>query len=325
VYGGEKVLKAVVGDLEGIPWMGQTLPPNTYSLFIEDAFINGTVVSVDERGNYSMLDGGRLAFFRATQWDEHGNPIAHSKAMYPAQLVSGTANSGQVVDLYAQGYRFLSEPKIIVFPNFNRTYLANHQGQDVWINWKVEAVDDDTPIFNPVSGAVKFRVRVETTVKGGDDLAAENSLTRRRLQGTRDLSAAEGETGSGATSLRVKCTSYLRLRREYEDGFYYYQGHQEYWVYYRRKGTSQWKILGEHSHWDYRFGSPSGTPPIVNESKVFEVPLSPAGVYEIRVVLTTWGLYDSYVYIDAFKYRSQDTISSVDESEMVNYLVIDGG
>ena len=83
--------------------------------------------------------------------------------------------------------------------------------------------------------------------------------------------------------------------------------------------------MGEHSHWDYRFGSPSGTPPIVNESKVFEVPLSPAGVYEIRVVLTTWGLYDSYVYIDAFKYRSQDTISSVDESEMVNYLVIDGG
>lgn len=68
-----------------------------------------------------------------------------------------------------------------------------------------------------------------------------------------------------------------------------------------------------------------GTPPMVNESKVFEVPLSPAGVYEIRVVLTTWGLYDSYVYIDTFKYRSQDTIGSVDESEMVNYLVIDGG
>ena len=153
--------------------------------------------------------------------------------------------------------------------------------------------------MNSLNGAVKFRVRVETTVKGGDDLAAENSLTRRWLQGTGQLSTAEGETGSGATSLRVKCTSYLRLRREYEDGFYYYQGHQEYWVYYRRKGTSQWKILGEHSHWDYRFGSPSGTPPIVNESKVFGgATYRPQGFTKSEWCLQTGGLYDSYVYID---------------------------
>ena len=173
-----------------------------------------------QEGNYSLLDSGRLRFYRRIGEDE-------ILSYYVAQIATGQAMDGEVVDLEALGTSSSNPQKIVLQPKLNRVFVANAPNNDVWMDWGIE---DQT--FNPETGAVKFKVRARTIVKGG---TVVGSFTPSKLES--EGASTVTTTGPGTTFLSFKVSGYAyqyaiigSIRIEFR-------------IQYRKIGTSAWTTL----------------------------------------------------------------------------------
>ena len=268
-----------------------------------EGYFHGEVKSVDADGNYSVLDQARLRFYRRI-----GNEDVLS--YYVAQIATGQAVDGQVVDLAALGYRFFEAPKVVLQPKLNRVFVANTTAQDVWMDWDVE---DET--FNPQTGAATFRVRARTIVKGG---TVFGSFSPNKL--TTEGSSTTTTTGPGTTYLRLRLSGYAYR------SFILDNANLTFRIRYRKSGTTSWTVLDTRTYTAYMHAEL----PITNFS--YNVPSSGDVGYDVQVTVTKLDNQGNepretpHLTIHEFEYRSGDTIlSDPANPEIVSWIAIDGG
>ncbi len=311
--------KTALGDLGGLPWLGGVIPQGTHGLYAVDGYFQGDITgasgtfqgavkSVDAEGNYSLLDSGRLSFYRRIGEDE-------ILSYYVAQIATGQAVDGEVVDLEALGYRFFQPPKIVLQPKLNRVFVANAPNNDIWMDWGIE---DQT--FNPETGAVKFKVRARTIVKGG---TVVGSFTPSKLESKGASTVTT--TGPGTTFLSFKVSGYA-----YQ---YAITGsiRIEFRIQYRKIGTSTWTTLDNCKYSKSALFSKGLE---ILETLSYNVPDSGSTGYEVRVILDVLTFHDPngsrpkdpHLTILEFSYRSNDTIlTDPANPEVVSWIAIDGG
>lgn len=263
---------------------------------------SGEVRSIDSEGNYSVLDQARLRFYRRI-----GNEDLLS--YYVAQIATGQAVDGQVVDLGAMGYRFFEPPKVVLQPKLNRVFVANTTSQDVWMDWDVL---DET--FDPSTGAVTFMVRCRTIIKGTQ---GSGTFSPSRLEQSGNSMLAS--TTPGAVYFDFRAQGYAHAQYVWESAKLTFH------VDYRPVGGS-WTRIDTRSfssvrrlEFDQRF--------------TYNVPTSGASAYQVRVLLSELSDWIPsgetrvpHLTLSEFSYRSEDTIlSDPANPEIVSWIAIDGG
>ncbi len=267
-----------------------------------EGYFHGEVKSVDADGNYSVLDQARLRFYRRI-----GNKDVLS--YYVAQIATGQAVDGQVVDLAALGYRFFEAPKVVLQPKLNRVFVANTTAQDVWMDWDVE-----NETFDPETGAASFKVRARTIIKGG---TVHGSFSPNRL--TVEGSSTTTTTGPGTTFLSIMVGGYAWRNS------LLFVSRLEFSIRYRKIGSSTWTLLASPKY------SKLGDLDVL-DTLTYSVPSSGSVGYEVRVTLDLLDdaannrREEPYFRIYEFFYRSGDTIlSDPSDPEIVSWIAIDGG
>lgn len=264
----------------------------------------GAVKSVDAEGNYSLLDSGRLSFYRRIGEDD-------ILSYYVAQIATGQAVDGEVVDLAALGYRFFQPPKIVLQPKLNRVFVANAPNNDIWMDWDIE---DQS--FDPDTGSVTFRVRCRTIVKGG---TVPGSFSPNKL--TAEGASTVTTTGPGTTYLQFRIGGYSI------DTFIFASAKIKFRIQYRKVGASSWTLLDTKTY-------TGGKHCRFMETLTYNVPDSGGVGYEVRVVLDQLSTRDNdnskeetpHITIYEFYHRSGDTVlSDPSNPEVVSWIAIDGG
>lgn len=263
---------------------------------------SGEVRSIDSAGNYSVLDQARLRFYRRI-----GNETTLS--YYVAQIATGEAVDGQVVNLADLGYRFFERPKIVLQPKMNRVFVANTTSQDVWMDWDVE-----NETFDSETGAASFKVRARTIIKGATT-SGSFSPNRLTVEGTSTTTT----TGPGTTFLSFKVGGYSWRNS------LLFNSRLEFSIHYRTIGSSTWTLLASPKY--ERWGHLD-----VLDTLTYSVPHSGAQGYQVRITLDllddaiTNRREEQYFRIYEFFSRSSDTIlSDPANPEIVSWIAIDGG
>lgn len=268
-----------------------------------EGYFHGEVKSIDADGNYSVLDQARLRFYRRI-----GNEDVLS--YYVAQIATGQAVDGQIVDLGAMGYRFFEPPKVVLQPKLNRVFVANTTAQDVWMDWDVL---DET--FDPSTGAATFMVRCRTIIKG------------TQSSGTFSPSRLEQSGNSMLVSSTTPGTVYFDFRAQgYAHAQYIWESAKlTFHVDYRPIGGS-WIRVDTRS-----FSSAKSLE--FDQKFTYNVPSSGAIAYQVRVLLSELSDWIPsgetrvpHLTLSEFTYRSEDTIlSDPNNPEVVSWIAIDGG
>jgi len=268
-----------------------------------EGYFHGEVKSIDADGNYSVLDQARLRFYRRI-----GNEDVLS--YYVAQIATGQAVDGQVVDLAALGYRFFEAPKVVLQPKLNRVFVANTTERDVWMDWDVE-----NETFDPETGAASFKVRARTIIKGG---TVFGNFSPNRLES--EGSSTVTTTGPGTTYLRFRISGYAY------DGAIFVRPRLQFRIRYRKSGTTGWIVLDTLEYTAAAHVELSPT----NFS--YNVPSSGSVGYDVQITVLTLSNRDGnprdvpHLLIHEFEYRSGDTIlSDPSNPEIVSWIAIDGG
>ena len=264
----------------------------------------GPVKSMDSEGNYSLLDEARLRFYRRIGDED-------VLSYYVAQIATGQAVDGEVVDLGLLGYRFFEPPKVVLQPKLNRVFVANTTTRDVWMDWDVE-----NQTFDPDTGTVTFKVRCRTIMKGG---LVVGSFTPNKLK--TEGASTTSTTGPGTTYLEFQFGGYA-----YE-AFVFGSAKIEFNVRYRKIGATSWTLLDTQSFSKYSILE-------FTKTLTYNVPNSGTEGYEVRVTLVKLSANagggsapgEARLTINEFKHRSGDTIlSDPDKPEIVSWIAIDGG